>query len=102
MRVRPDNRLADVPMTPVDCGACGAQVLVRKSSWEQTSVQWTADSLARCARRGAGPSPVGGRMPEPDDALALCPQLREAIEASVHRGTLPVLDETEWSSNGEE
>ncbi len=100
MRVRPDNRLADAAMTPVDCGACGARVQVRKSSWEQTSVQWDAASRARCGRRDA--ASVDGRVPVPEDAFALCPQLRESIEAAVHRGTLPVLDETDSPGNRED
>jgi hypothetical protein len=45
MTVRPDNRLADAPMTPVQCRRCAAGVLVRKSSREQTSVQWNAAAL---------------------------------------------------------
>ena len=48
MTVRPDSRLADAPMVPVSCRRCGARVLARKSSWEQTSVQWDAAGTARC------------------------------------------------------
>ena len=48
MTVRPDNRLSDAPMVPVHCKSCEARVLVRKSSWEQTSVQWDATATARC------------------------------------------------------
>ena len=44
MTVRPDNRLADSPMVPVACRRCGACVSARKSSWNQTSVQWTAEA----------------------------------------------------------
>jgi hypothetical protein len=40
-------------MRPVDCAACGAVVTARKSSWDQTSVQWTAESLGRCRERAA-------------------------------------------------
>jgi hypothetical protein len=39
MVIRPDNRLDDAPMVPVVCARCGAGVQVRKSSWNQTSVQ---------------------------------------------------------------
>ena len=87
MTVRPDNRLADVPMTPVDCGACGARVQVRKSSWEQTSVQWDGASRDRCDHR---------------DDLALCPQLRASIEAAVHCGRLPVLEDGEPLDSSED
>ncbi|SHW58399.1 Uncharacterised protein [Mycobacteroides abscessus subsp. abscessus] len=37
-------------MVPVGCERCGAQVLARKSSWQQTSVQWNADAESRCAQ----------------------------------------------------
>lgn len=90
--VRPDNRLADTPMRPVDCGTCGARVLVRKSSWEQTSVQWNAESTARCTQRRYALSR--------DDVPPLCSQLRESIETAVRRGSLPVLDETGFDSDG--
>jgi len=51
MDVRPDNRLADSPMVPVACRRCEACVLARKSSWNQTSVQWNAEATARCLER---------------------------------------------------
>ncbi|OBF13659.1 hypothetical protein A5727_16460 [Mycobacterium sp. ACS4331] len=92
MTVRPDNRLADTPMRPVECGTCGARVLVRKSSWEQTSVQWNADAVARCARSNGAAA----------QELTLCPQLRSAIETAVLQGTLPVLDEAESPSHSAE
>ena len=46
-----DNRLDETPMMPVVCDNCGARVLARKSTWNQTSVQWNADATARCAER---------------------------------------------------
>jgi hypothetical protein len=46
-----DNRLDTMPMAPVTCRNCGARVLVRKSSWNQTSVQWNADASKRCSER---------------------------------------------------
>ena len=49
--VREDNRLDETPMVPVACRNCGARVLARKSSWNQTSVQWNADATARCVER---------------------------------------------------
>ncbi|MFF8596451.1 ferredoxin [Streptomyces sp. NPDC015220] len=61
MAVRQDNRLLEEPMAPVTCGTCGAEVEARKSSWEQTSVQWHAGALASCAERraaAAGPGTV--------------------------------------------
>ncbi|ABM13676.1 hypothetical protein [Mycolicibacterium vanbaalenii] len=92
MTVRPDNRLADAPMTPVTCGACGARVLARKSSWEQTSVQWDARARSKCLstqhllREKCLAGDGGGVLP-------LCAELRVAIETAVRDGSLPVLDE---------
>ncbi|MFD7291919.1 ferredoxin [Streptomyces sp. NPDC059897] len=78
MVVRPDSRLHDAPMVAVACGACGARVEARKSSWEQTSIQWDAEALRTCAER-----PAAGRgqraMP-----FATCRSLMTAIgEAAV-------------------
>lgn len=85
MTVRPDNRLADAPMRPVGCGTCGARVLVRKASWEETSVQWSAAARQKCV----DPHRHEGQ------ALPLCPQLRSAIETAVLQGSVPVLAEAE-------
>lgn len=93
MSVRPDNRLRDAPMTPVTCGSCGARVQARKSSWEQTSVQWDADSIVRCAQRRSAPHGTGALTMLRDTRFALCADLRESIEAAVRQGALPVLDE---------
>ena len=90
MSVRPDNRLRDAPMTPVTCGSCGARVHARKSSWEQTSVQWDADSVASCARRRMSPHGTGVTTSR-DVPVSLCLDLRDSIEAAVRRGALPVL-----------
>ena len=58
MSVRPDVRLDDAPMQDVSCGTCGAHVLSRKSSWEQTSIQWSAEAAASCVeRRASSPRP---------------------------------------------
>ena len=50
MAVRPDNRLADSPMVPV-AAAAAVRLLARKSTWDQTSVQWNAEASARCLER---------------------------------------------------
>lgn len=52
---REDNRLTDgAPMLPLSCPRCGNQVRVRKSSWQQTSVQWDAQAMLGCPERQAG------------------------------------------------
>ncbi|WP_280218228.1 ferredoxin [Nocardia neocaledoniensis] len=82
MAARVDDRLTDTPMVPVDCARCGAQVLARKSSWEQTSIQWNADAVARCLELG-GSAPRGPFLPG-------CGRMSEAIEASAAAGRIPV------------
>ncbi|MFI6874790.1 ferredoxin [Streptomyces sp. NPDC050400] len=81
--MRIDNRLSDgLPMRPLACGRCAAQVLVRKSSWQQTSVQWDGRSTALCAERdGAG------------DAFAGCGALRDTIREAALRGAIEIVDD---------
>ena len=84
--VRPDNRLADAPMHPVACSSCAARVLVRKASWQQTSVQWSDGAMASCHAWSPG-SAVKGFPP-------VCDPLRDSIAQAVLDGTLPVVDES--------
>ncbi|MDP7701221.1 MULTISPECIES: ferredoxin [unclassified Mycobacterium] len=84
--VRTDNRLDGMPMAPVDCLRCGAHVLARKASWNQTSVQWNADASARCLeRRDAGTA-------HHQSLFLACSALRDSIEAAVAAGDLAVVD----------
>ena len=89
MSVRPHNRLAEMPMMPVECHGCGAQVLARKSSWQQTSVQWNAAATARCLQRRQADvlAPHGRR-----GLLIACSALNESIVDEACRGRLPVVD----------
>jgi len=87
MSVRTDNRLADAPMVPVTCRSCGAEVLARKSSWQQTSVQWDAAALARCPQRHAA------QQLSAHGVFVSCSELRESIRQAVRDGVLPVVDE---------
>jgi hypothetical protein len=48
MGYRPDDRLLYTSMVRIVCRPCGANVLARKSSWEQTSVQWDAQAVSQC------------------------------------------------------
>lgn len=79
--MRIDNRLADgAPMRPLSCDRCAAQVLVRKSSWQQTSVQWNGGAMALCAEReGAGAAFEG------------CRSLRDTIREAALRGTVELV-----------
>lgn len=89
MTVRPDNRLADAPLRPVVCRGCGAAVKARKSSWAQTSVQWTADAMARCPQRKEAATLTGLA----NGVFLLCSALRDSIEDAARRGDLPMVDE---------
>lgn len=88
--VREDNRLDEVPMSPVGCRNCGAHVLVRKSSWNQTSVQWNAEATARCAERAEAQkvSAHAGR-----GVFLVCSALSESITEAVRYGDLVIVDE---------
>lgn len=88
MAVKPDVRLDDAPMQPVTCGSCGAVVEARKSSWDQTSIQWNDSALAACVERRASsprPGPNGATFPG-------CAALRDAIREAAVRGDLDVVD----------
>jgi hypothetical protein len=89
MAVRPDVRLEAGPMTPVACATCGAGVEARKSSWDQTSIQWTAAALGACVeRRSSSP------RPGPNGAAFLgCAALNQTLREAAVRGDLPVQEE---------
>jgi hypothetical protein len=84
--VRTDNRLDDMPMVPVACRNCAAEVLVRKSTWNQTSVQWSADATARCVERLDAECIPGHGI------FLVCSALRDSIEAAVTTGELIIVD----------
>lgn len=83
---RVDVRLEDGAMVPVTCSTCAALVEVRKSSWDQTSIQWPAEALGGCLERRAA-APGGG----PNGAVFVgCSALHLTIRESAVRGELPV------------
>ncbi|MBX8689462.1 ferredoxin [Mycolicibacterium porcinum] len=89
MTVRLDPRLDELPMTPVSCRSCGAVVMARKSSWQQTSVQWNAAATALCRQRGDAEALAGhsGR------GLFLgCSAMRDSVVTAAMAGVLPVAD----------
>jgi hypothetical protein len=83
---RVDNRLDDMPMVSVACRSCGAQVLARKSSWNQTSMQWDADAMARCAERREADRLAGHEA----GLFLVCSALRDSIQAAVAAGELTI------------
>jgi hypothetical protein len=88
--VRTDNRLDETPMAPVTCRDCGARVLARKGSWNQTSVQWNAEATGRCAERANAQriSASGSR-----GVFLVCSALSESILDAVRHGDLAIVDE---------
>ncbi len=91
MAIRSDNRLDDAPMVPVDCGRCGAGVQVRKSSWNQTSVQWTGPALRRCEERCSAAQLA--RLSNRGLFLS-CSALTASIAEAVRSGHVRVVDDT--------
>src|SRR5689334_10907883 len=91
MTVRPDNRYADSPMVPVACRRCGACVLARKSSWNQTSVQWNAEASAGCLERRDAENLAAHAA---RGLFLACSALSDSIVEAVRNGDLPVVDET--------
>ncbi|WP_167102831.1 ferredoxin [Mycobacterium sp. DL592] len=87
MAVRPDNRLDDAPMVPVTCVRCGAGVQVRKSSWNQTSVQWSGSAVNRCEERC-----VAAQLAGRSGLFLSCSALTESIVDAVRSGVVAVVD----------
>jgi hypothetical protein len=75
-------------LTPVRCAMCTTEVLVRKASSMQTSIQWQSSPVDSCPefadRVAAG---------ELSARIDTCPRLREAIERAVATGDVVVPDE---------
>jgi hypothetical protein len=82
---RTDERLADLPMTPVECRRCHGTVRVRKAGWEQTSIQWDEAGMRACHER-----PPADRDDPRETRLVTCGALRESIARAVRSGALPM------------
>jgi hypothetical protein len=78
-------------MVPVACRRCEACVLARKSSWNQTSVQWNAEASARCLERRDAQNLAGHSA---RGLFLACSALGESIADAVRHGDIPVVDET--------
>lgn len=85
-------------MQPVGCGTCGATVLARKSSWDQTTLQWTAAALATCAERRT--TTAGSERPN-RNAFTGCSALTAAIRAAAVAGQLDVQSDEPLPTNPE-
>ncbi|MDJ0399314.1 hypothetical protein HNC20_10600 [Rhodococcus rhodochrous] len=76
-------------MEPLRCGECAAQVLVRKNSWEHTSIQWNTDARRRCRIEQDG-----GREGRPGAPRMSCSYLDETISRAATSGVIEVFDDT--------
>jgi hypothetical protein len=88
--IHADDRLADLPMTPVECQRCHATVQVRKSSWQQTSVQWDEAGARTCPERRSSLSAGGIREAD----FFTCAGLRESIAQAALSGTISLVENT--------
>ena len=95
---RPDVRLDDGPMQPVSCAACGARVEARKSSWDQTSIQWNDEALALCKERKDELPP--NERPN-RNSFPGCGALKESVREAAVRGQLDIQDEDPLKTNPE-
>jgi hypothetical protein len=89
MTLHTDHRLADAPMTAVRCERCAAEVLVRKSSWNQTSVQWDGAASACCLERTDAErlGAYAGR-----GLFLTCSALSASIIDAARHGDLPIVN----------
>lgn len=62
---------------------------MRKSSWDQTSIQWHASAVAACVERRASTT-----RPGPNGATFLgCAALQESVRQASVQGEIPVVDD---------
>jgi hypothetical protein len=83
-----EHEFLNAGLTPVRCAVCTTEVLVRKASRVQTSIQYRtspADSCPEFAERVSG-----GELSARIDT---CPALRTAIERAVATGAVTVPDD---------
>lgn len=82
-----DRRLyVEIGFSPIVCGSCGVEAMVKKNSQKHTSVQWTSAGVATCPEIGAA------RAADPRGLVLGCPRLAESIEAAVRAGAVVVPD----------
>lgn len=83
-------------MQPVPCATCGAEVLARKSSWDQSTVQWNAAALAQCLERRT--TPTSSTRPN-RNAFPGCSALRDTVRAAAVAGRLDVQSDEPLPAN---
>lgn len=72
---------------PVLCDRCGTEVLVGKTSWQQTSVQWPDCGTSACPELAAA---------APEESMAArvrgCSALQRAITKAALAGTITIAE----------
>lgn len=81
-----DVRLIDNPMQPLGCRGCTASVLVRKSNWQQTSIQWNEVAQKACRERALSCQGESSTVQFPG-----CETLAESIRSASLEGTIDVI-----------
>ena len=66
-------------------------MLVRKSSWDQTSVQWNAEASARCLERREAQNLAAHTA---RGLFLACSALGDSIVEAVGNGDLPIVDDS--------
>jgi hypothetical protein len=74
-------------MSEIECRACHACVLVKKTSSFHTSVQWTTDARERCNE--LEPADDSGKALLPGAMMPTCPRLSASIDHGVAEGIIP-------------
>lgn len=72
-------------MRPVECGACGNQVLCEKFSPAHTQIQWTDEAAEVCPR--IREKVAAGEL---SARVRSCGELRSSIDAAVAGGLIEV------------
>lgn len=73
--------------TEVRCGECGLAVLVSKTSWQQTSVQWPEQGKNTCHELRSADQERSA-----DALLRGCVALRRSIDKAALGGAIPIPD----------
>ena len=74
MKTEIDVPISELPMQSVSCTECIARVQVRKSTWQQTSIQWNSEALEACRER-----PLAGQGGSPKEQFVGCETIRAEI-----------------------
>ena len=89
-------RYMEAGMTPVACESCGTEVLVRKNSIDQTSVQWQATPSDVCPRFAE--ARAAGKVSALQDA---CPNLESSIGHAVRLGVIAMPEQESGPAHGD-